>query len=217
MATTEYKRVRVWSGWARLSHAAIALSSIALLLSGWIIAESPTMAEAASEVHYLSASVLVFGLVIRVVLMFFSQQHERLSSLFPASNELGAIAQTFRFYLSFGRLQMPGWYAQNPLWKPVYLVTYIALLLLLITGVFMPETELLLGFYVPSVHMFWAQFLLWFSCLHIAATIWHDYRNETSDVSAMINGYRLFMIERGQGGESDEKIQLVTLDSLKRK
>ena len=217
MATTEYKRVRVWSGWARLSHAAIALSSIALLLSGWIIAESPTMAEAATEVHYLSASVLVFGLVFRVVLMFFSQQHERLSSLFPASNELGAIAQTFRFYLSFGRLQMPGWYAQNPLWKPVYLVTYIALLLLLITGVFIPETELLLGFYVPSVHMFWAQFLLWFSCLHIAATIWHDYRNETTDVSAMINGYRLFMIEREQGNESDVKVQVVKPDSLKHK
>ena len=71
MVTTEYKRVRVWSGWARLCHAAIALSSIALLLSGWIIAESPSLAGAASDVHYLSASVLVFGLSIRMVLMFF--------------------------------------------------------------------------------------------------------------------------------------------------
>ena len=216
MAETEYKRVRVWSGWARLSHAAIAIATIALLLTGWLIAESPSLAEAASEVHYLSASVLIFGLIIRLVLMCFGQQHERLSSLFPASSELGAIAQTLRFYLSFGRLQMPGWYAHNPLWKPVYLVVYIALLILVITGIFMPESKVLLGFYVPSVHAFWAQFLLWFSCLHIVATIWHDYRNGKADVSAMVNGYRLFIYERRQGGvEGDEAIQVVTLDSLK--
>ena len=216
MVKIEHKRVLIWSGWARLSHAAITVATFTLLLTGLLIAESPSLAETASEIHYLSASILVFGIMVRLVLMFFSQQHERLSNLFPASNELSAMVQTLRFYFSFGKLQMPHWYAHNPLWKPVYLVVYIALLVMIITGYLMADTDLLFGFYVPSVHTFWAEFLLWFSCLHIVAVILHDYRNGTTDISAMVNGYRLFLYERQEGSVDDEAIQVVNLDSLKK-
>jgi Ni/Fe-hydrogenase 1 B-type cytochrome subunit len=212
------KRVLVWSGWLRLSHASIGLATLALLMTGWLIAESPSLAESALGLHYLASSLLIFGLVVRIVLLLAGKEHERLPGLFPASSELTAIAKTLRFYISLGRSPMPGWYAQNPLWKPLYLVIYLALIILAITGAAMPDTSIALGFYLPSVHTFWAQLVLWFTVLHIASVFMHDYRNQTTDISAMVNGYRLFLIEGSQAGPgADEAIQIISLDSLKRR
>jgi hypothetical protein len=74
-----------------------------------------------------------------------------------------------------------------------------------------------MGFYVPSVHEFWARFILWFSVFHIATVVMHDYKKQTADISAMVNGYRLFLIERGRGGTGvDDPVQIISLDSLKR-
>ena len=64
------KRVLVWSGWLRISHASIGLAVLLLLLTGWLIAESPSLAESALDLHYLASGFLVFGLVVRIVLMF---------------------------------------------------------------------------------------------------------------------------------------------------
>jgi Ni/Fe-hydrogenase 1 B-type cytochrome subunit len=210
------KRVLVWGGWLRLSHACAGLSVLVLLFTGWLIAESPSLAESALEVHYLASGFLVFGLVVRIVLMFAGMEHERLHGLFPASSELYAMAGTFRFYISLGRSPMPGWYAQNPLWKPVYLVIYLALIILVISGALMPDVSLMLGFYLPSVHAFWSQLVFWFTVLHIASVVMHDYRNQTTDISAMVNGYRLFLIDSSRTGPVAEKlVQRISIDSLK--
>jgi Ni/Fe-hydrogenase 1 B-type cytochrome subunit len=211
------KRVLVWSGWLRLSHACIGVAALVLLFTGWLVAESPSLADSALDLHYLASSFLIFGLVVRAVLMFAGKEHERLPGLFPASSELHAMAKTLRFYISLGKSPMPGWYAQNPLWKPVYLVTYIALIVLVITGVAMPDKSLMLGFYLPSVHTFWAQLVFWFTVLHIGSVVMHDYRNRTADISAMVNGYRLFLIDSNQAGSVTEKtLQRISIDSLKK-
>lgn len=213
-----FKRVLVWGGWLRLSHACIGLAVLALLLTGWLIAESPSLAELALDLHYLASSFLIFGLVIRIVLMFSGKEHERLPGLFPASTELKAMAKTLRFYISLGRSPLPGWYAQNPLWKPAYLVIYLALVVLVITGALMPDVSLLLGFYIPSVHIFWAQLMFWLSVLHISSVVMHDYKSRTTDISAMVNGYRLFLIESNRAGSvSAGLVQHVSLDSLKKR
>lgn len=211
------KRVLVWSGWLRISHASVGLAVLMLLFTGGLIAESPSLAESALDLHYLASSFLIFGLVIRIMLMFAGKEHERLSGLFPASSELNAMAKTFRFYVSLGKSPMPGWYAQNPLWKPVYLVIYPALIVLVITGALMPDVSLILGFYLPSVHMFWAQLMLWLAVLHMGSVIMHDYKNQTTDISAMVNGYRLFLIESNRGGSiSEQVVQHISIDSLKK-
>jgi Ni/Fe-hydrogenase 1 B-type cytochrome subunit len=211
------KRVLVWSGWLRISHASIGLSVLLLLFTGWLIAESPSLAESALDLHYLASSFLIFGLVVRIVLMFAGIEHERLHGLFPASSELYAMARTFRFYVSLGKSPMPGWYAQNPLWKPVYLVIYLALIVLVITGAAMPEVSLMLGFYLPSVHTFWAQLLFWFTVLHTGSVVMHDYKNKTTDISAMVNGYRLFLVDSNRAGSVAEKlVQHISIDSLKK-
>ena len=212
------KRVLVWSGWLRASHASIGFAVIVLLLTGWLIAQSPSLAEAAVDIHYLASAVLVFGLITRIVLLFTGKAHERLPALFPASFELAAMAATVRCYVSFFRATLPGWYAHNPLWKPLYLLMYLALVIMVITGVMMPETSITLGFYIPSVHTFWAQVLLWLSALHVISVIVHDYKKKTADISAMVNGYRLFLTDNTRTGAGiDESIQLISPDSLNRR
>ncbi len=211
------KRVLVWSGWLRTSHACIGLAVLVLLFTGWLIAESPSLSGSALDLHYLASSFLIFGLVVRGLLMFTGREHERLPGLFPASSELYAMAETLRFYVSLGKSPMPGWYAQNPLWKPVYLVIYIALIVLAATGAVMPDVSLMLGFYLPSVHTFWAQLMFWFTVLHTASVVMHDYKNKTTDISAMVNGYRLFLIDSNRAGKVvDEAVQHISIDSLKK-
>ena len=207
----------VWSGWLRISHACIALSSLVLLATGWLVAESPSLAASSMDIHYIAAGFLTFGLVVRMVLMAAGREHERVVSLFPSSAELSAMAGILRCYIALGRSPLPGWYAQNPLWKPVYLIVYIALIILTISGIAMTDISLVMGFYLPSVHAFWAQLVFWFSVLHIVSVLVHDYKNQTTDISAMVNGYRLFIIDSGRDGTgAADSVQIISLDSLRR-
>ena len=215
MGEIQYKRVLVWSGWLRLSHWAVGPATLVLLITGWLFAESPSLAESALEVHFLAAGILMFGLLVRAALMFIGQEHERFMALIPTSSEFRAITETLRFYVSLGKTPIPRWYAQTPLWKPLYLAIYMVLLLQLASGAVMQNQPVISGFYLPAVHNFWAQVVLWFSVLHIAAVTLHDGRGKAADSSAMLSGYRLFAIdsERSDG----ESVQYVSLDALKRR
>lgn len=212
------KRVLIWSGWLRLGHAGIGLSVPLLLLSGWLIAESPSLYALALDLHYLGAAILLFGLIVRAAVLLRGKEHERLAALVPTRAELAAIAGTLRCYISMGRLPLPAWYAHNPLWKPLYLLIYLALALLAATGAAMQDTPVIYGFYLPSVHLFWAQVTLWLTVLHIGAVILHEYKNQTADISAMVNGHRVFLVDTaGSGTGSSDARQYVSLDSISQK
>jgi Ni/Fe-hydrogenase 1 B-type cytochrome subunit len=212
-----FSRIAVWGGWFRVAHWSIALSSLLLMISGWLVADSPSLADGAGELHSVAASVLFFGLLLRTLLMFVGKPHEQLTGLIIQTSEFRTIAETARFYLSLGKTALPNWYAQNPLWKTVYLFVYLMLYLLVISGALMPDYNMLFGFYLPSVHAWWAQVLVSVTVLHLAAVVLHDYRGKAADVSAMINGHRLFQIsDNTTSGVADNKVQIVTLDIPKR-
>jgi len=217
MIEKEYKRVLVWSGWLRLSHWTIGFATLVLLLTGWLIAESPSLARSSLDVHYLAAGILVSGLIVRIALMFIGQEHEHLTALIPAPSEFKAGAETLRFYISLGKTPLPRWYAQNPLWKPLYVLIYLVLLEQVASGAVMHNQPIVYGFYLPSVHAWWAQALFWFSVFHIAAVSLHDGRGKMADISAMLSGFRLFLIDRDRHQGADEaRVQFVSLDKLKR-
>jgi Ni/Fe-hydrogenase 1 B-type cytochrome subunit len=205
MNDSDFKRVLVWSGWLRLSHWSVALATLGLLLTGWQLGASAAGAPTALDFHYYSASVLVFGVALRLVLMVVGKPHECLAGLLPRLSELRSIGHTLRFYLSLGRMAVPRWYAHNPLWKPVYLAVYAVLVVQVATGSLMQEHPVVWRFYLPAVHGFWAQVLLWFSLALIFSVALHDVKGKTADVSAMLNGYRLFSIDRSQLPGGDEQ------------
>jgi Ni/Fe-hydrogenase 1 B-type cytochrome subunit len=205
MNGSEFKRVLVWSGWLRLSHWSIAAAVLAAGLTGWQLGEGVPASATLVDFHYYAASLLVFGLALRLALMFVGREHERLGGLLPNAGEWRAAGAVLRFYLSAGKAPLPRWYAHNPLWKPLYLLVYVVLALQVATGSLMQDYPIILRFYLPSVHAFWAQVLLWFSVLHVAGVALHDLKGKTADVSAMINGYRLFFIDRSQLPGVDEQ------------
>ena len=214
---SEIRRVLVWSGWARLSHACVGLSVLLLLLTGWLIAESPSLLDLALDLHYLGSALLLFGLVVRAVMLIVGKEHERFSALLPTGTDLAAILATLRCYMSLGRLPLPRWYAHNPLWKPFYVLIYLVLAMLVASGAAMPDHSVVLGFYLPSVHAFWAQAVFWFTLLHILSTVVHDYRNQTADVSAMINGYRIFLIDSKQASKAvDSTHPSISIESIRK-
>lgn len=185
----------IWSGWLRLSHLLIGLATLLLIGSGWLLEYAPSVASVSRDTHFYAASLLVAGLGLRLLLLFFGSPNERLARLMPDEGEWRAARATLWFYLSFARTQLPRWHAHNPAWKPVYLLFLVALLILAISGWLRQQSVLWMGFYLPDVHATFAVLVFWLVVLHVLAVLLHDYRGDAADVSSMINGYRHFVID----------------------
>ena len=127
--------------------------------------------------------------------MIKGQPQERFENLIPKPSELRSIREMLRFYLLFGKAPLPKWYAQNPLWKPIYLAFYMILSLQVMSGLMMSDDTHLLGFYMPSVHLFWSNILLALSLAHIINVIWLEYEGRNNDISAIIHGEKTFISE----------------------
>lgn len=208
------RRIMVWSGWLRLAHWSLAAATLCLIATGWLVQHAPSVAEGAAELHYLGAGVLVFGLGLRLFLGLFGSGSERFEHMLPRASENAAIRDSLLFYLSFGKAPLPNWFAHNPLWKPVYLVLYLLLALLALSGWLMPETPLLWRFYLPHVHGFLSSLVVAIVVVHLYCVVLQDLKGGAADTSAMINGQRYFDINR-EGLLRPEAPQVsVSLDDL---
>ncbi len=192
----QIQRLLVWRGWLRLAHWLMAGGTLALILSGWLIRSAPSLASTATQDHYLAAYALVAGLGLRLWLLFRGTEVERARTLLPDMTRTHVMKDMIKFYVSFGRMPLPKWYAHNPLWGPVYLLLLLALLMVVATGFAAPKWPIVYGFYLPSMHVWWATAITIFSVAHIIAVVLHDMKGTGSDVSAMINGHRIFVIPR---------------------
>ena len=210
----QIRRVLVWSGWLRLVHGALALSTLVLLATGWLIADSPTLAADASFAHYLAASVLLAALLLRFFLGFAGKGAERFEHLLPRRSELAAIRASLLFYLSLGRAPLPNWFAHNPLWKPLYLVLYLLLAMSALSGWIMPEIQLVGRLYVPGVHAWLADPIAALVIAHLLCVVLQDIKGRSADISAMLSGYRFFVFERGGADRNGVQQVSVSLDDL---
>ena len=213
----QIRRVPVWSGWLRVAHWALAGATLLMLVTGWLIANAPTVAAGAAEVHYLGAAVLVFGLALRLFLGFAGKGAERLEHLVPKPSEMTGLRNSALFYLSLGKAPLPNWYAHNPLWKPIYLVWFALLALSALTGWLMPDTPVVGVFYLPRVHQWMANAVFVVTLVHVYSVVLQDLRGQAADTSAMINGHRYFRVER-EGLVKPEVPQVsIRIDDLNRK
>jgi Ni/Fe-hydrogenase 1 B-type cytochrome subunit len=192
----QIRRVAVWSGWLRLAHWSLAGSTLLLLGSGWLVANSPSLAESAVEVHYLGAGVLLFALALRLFLGLAGSGAERLEHLWPRASELAGMRASLLFYLSLGKAPMPSWFAHNPLWKPLYLLLFLTLALLALSGWLMPDMPVVAHLYLPHVHSWLANLVGIVTLAHLYSVVLQDLKGRSADVSAMISGQRYFSIER---------------------
>ena len=212
----QIRRVAVWSGWLRVAHWAMAGATLLLLATGWLIANSPAVAESAAEIHYLGAGVMVFALVLRLFLGFFGAATERFGQMLPRDQELAAMRASLLFYLSLGRAPLPNWFAHNPLWKPIYLFLLLVLALSVVTGWLMPDTPLIGRLYLPRVHTWLANAIAILTAAHLFSVVLQDLKGKGADISAMINGHRYFGIQRDGLIKPDIPQVSIRLDELGR-
>jgi len=179
----------------RLAHWLLAFSVIALIATGWLIKLAPGVAEASSDYHRLAGTGLILGLILRIWLLLSGTGPAHWKALVPEHGDVQKIGMMLRFYMTGGKSPLPKWYAHNPLWAPVYFFILIVLVLQAMTGLLMEAYPVIWRFYLPSVHAFWAPVILVFSCLHFIAVMLNDAKGTGSDVSAMINGHRIFVVD----------------------
>jgi Ni/Fe-hydrogenase 1 B-type cytochrome subunit len=200
------RRVQVWGGVQRLLHWALALCVLALLASGWLAGwrDLPFRAQA-SGAHANTGYVLALLLLVRAYLLFFGTRAEHWRDCVPGKVQRGAVADMLRFYLTGTRSLLPAYYAHNPLWGPVYLLLYLLLALQAISGILGLQEWHLLGF----------RLIAGLALLHLVAVFLHDWKGTGSEVSAMISGYKIFVVSR-QGLEGLDGPPSVSVDALRR-
>lgn len=193
----QIRRVPVWSGRLRLAHWVMAVGSVALLGTGWLIEAAPSLAFAAVDYHYLAAGAFTLGFGLRLWLGVFGDGPERFEHLLLSASEIRGVRESLVFYLSFGKAPMPGWYAHNPLWKSLYLVLFLLFGGLVLTGWMMPNVPLIGRVYLPTMHAGLSSITAMLLALHLFSVVLQDYRGQSADASAMLSGNRYFDIDHG--------------------
>jgi len=210
----QIRRVAVWSGWLRFIHGALAAATLVLIATGWLVANSPALAESAADVHFMAASVLISVLLLRLILGFTGKGADRFEHMLPQRSDVAGMRASLLFYLSLGKAPLPNWFAHNPLWKPIYLILFVLLFLSTVTGWIMPEIQLIGRLYLPKVHAWLGSAIMVVTAAHIFSVILQDIKGRSADISGMLNGYRFFVFERGEATKPGVKQVSIRLDDF---
>lgn len=212
----EFQRVLIWSQWMRLAHWSIALSVLTLMATGWLVANAPSVAADAADLHAYAASVLMAGLALRIWLLFADRGVGGWEALVPARASLPAMKQMLMFYFTLGKAPLPNWYGHNPLWVPVYALLYLLLVVMAVTGVFMASHPLVAGLYLPGIHTAFASIIAGVTIAHVIAVALNDIRGQRGDVSAMLNGNKLFETQKPDILDAEKQPPGISIDAIGR-
>ncbi len=208
------RREMVWSKALRLCHWSLALSTLVLLFTGWLVTWAPERSAQVDDVHYVAAAVLLAALLVRLWLLFLGSGVAGYRVLLPNRHRLRQGWEVLRSYLTLGKLPLPRWYAHNPLWAPLYLLLFAVLLLQVVSGLALLEQVTLVGgMSLRNLHHWGYLFLLAFTLGHLAAVFFHDAKTTTAEISAMVNGHRYLTLEPVSFREGPNS-KVVPLDAL---
>ena len=206
------QRKYIWPGRLRLSHWLMSITVIGLLLTGWLLQNVLPYFQIALDYHYILAYVLSFALGLRIFLLMSSPASATgWHDLVPNKDSLYKALAMLRFYVSFGRTPLPHWYAHSPLWAPIYLLLFFLLLIQIMSGFLIGAGQHTLLINLYTLHNFISTLILVFTATHIISVFLYDLKAGTSDISGMIHGYRIFIIEKP---ELPGTPQTVSLDKL---
>ncbi len=206
-------RTLVWSSKLRFAHWLLALSTLVLIATGWLIPAAPSIIDLTSDWHYLSAAVFIAALLLRLWMLFSDRQSAGLAALIPGKQALPAMGQMLCFYITLGKAPLPAWYAHNPLWAPIYLFAILLMLLLAASGLAMNQYPVAFSLYLPGIHTTLASLFSIFVLFHVLTVFLHDAKGTSSDISAMVNGYRIFIVQKDEKPSAGD-IHRVSLDDF---
>jgi Ni/Fe-hydrogenase 1 B-type cytochrome subunit len=214
MQVKTVSHVLVWSRWLRLSHWSLALSTLGLIGTGWLMSIDSTVTTSAGEIHYLLVGILLPALLLRLYLLFFGKGTDHLTDCEPNGHRLTQALQVARFYLTLGKAPLPKWFSHNPLWGPVYIALFFILTLSATSGLMLLNNFQLVGsISMYDLHRLSYLVILSFTLLHLPAVFSHDLSSKSGDISAMVNGFRTFDVGESSAVKHEDS-QSVSLDAL---
>ncbi|NNF97355.1 MAG: cytochrome b/b6 domain-containing protein [Halobacteria archaeon] len=191
----------------------MAIAVVGLLVTGWLQLYVVQYFQIALDYHYILAYALSLAVGLRLYLLVSSPAAaSNWRDLVPNRHSMKQAIAMLRFYVSFGRTPLPHWYAHSPLWAPVYLFIFLLLLIQILSGFLIGAGHHTLFINLYSLHHNASTSIAVFTILHIISVFLHDLKAGTSDVSAMIHGYRIFTIEKP---DITTAVKTVSLDKLK--
>ena len=197
MQSVTINRVHVWSRWLRLAHWSLAVSICGLLATGWLLDKDPILFASARDYHLIFAALMLPALLVRLYLLFAGKGTDRLQDCELDRLKMVQAWEDIRFYLTLGRAPLPKWYGHNPLWGPIYLLLFLFLVLSAISGLALSRGMLnFAGISLYDMHRLGYYAAATFVCLHLPAVFSHDLGGTGSDISAMIHGYRIFLVNK---------------------
>ena len=203
------QRVPVWSGRLRLLHWLLAAAVLFMLATGFLLGADllPFDRRRILDVHVNMGYVAFSLVVLRLLLLVGGARTDHWRDLVAIPRQGAGITAMLRFYLTLGRAPMPVYYGHNPLWGPLYLLLLGLLVAQSLTGIAGGGPWHALGYGV----------ILLLVAAHLVAVLLHDWRGTAAEISAMVNGSKVFVVEPPAAHEAPpgDSVQ-VTLDLPRR-
>ena len=197
MEIMTYRRQKVYDPALRLMHLWNGLAIIFLMVTIWLseLFEKGVGEDTLWQVHIYIGYALVVGLIARLAWGFVGPKHARFSDMWHPSAWWDAVRNF--------NLQAKPRFGHNTLASGAYLLVYILLTVMAITGLSLAAVEHSMGplnpwlgdatwlkelFKEPHELIYYG--LMGFVVVHIAALIWHEHKDKTPIAQAMVTGYQ---------------------------
>lgn len=197
METITYRRHKVYDPALRIIHFWNGLAILFLMATIWLssLFEKGVGEQTLWQLHIYIGYALVLGIVARLVWGVVGPRTARFSNMWHPAAWWDAIRH-FDF-------QAKPHFGHHTLASGVYLLVYLLLIIMAITGLGLAAVEHSMGpFNAWFGDMAWLEdmfeepheiiyyFLMGFVVVHIAALIWHEHKDKAPLAQAMVTGYK---------------------------
>ncbi len=197
MEKISYSRRKVYDPILRLIHLCNGMIILFLMMTIWVseLFEKGVGEKTLWQLHIYLGYALVIGIVARLSWGIVGPHHARLSDMWHPAAWWNAIRH-------FEMKAKPR-FGHNTLASGVYLLVYLLLLVMALTGLGLAAVEHSMGpFNAWFGDMAWLKdvfeepheliynFLMIFVVAHVAALIWHEKQDKTPIAQSMVSGYQ---------------------------
>ena len=197
METLTYRRQKVYDPVLRLIHLWNGLAILFLMATIWFseLFERGVGEDTLWQLHIYIGYALVVGIVARLSWGLVGPRHARFSDMWHPAAWWDAVRNL--------NLKAKPRFGHNTLASGAYLLVYLLLITMAITGLGLAAVEHSMGpFNVWFGDMAWLEdlfeepheiiyyLLMGFVVIHIAALIWHEHKDKTPLAQAMVTGYQ---------------------------
>jgi Ni/Fe-hydrogenase 1 B-type cytochrome subunit len=197
METLTYRRHKVYDPALRLIHLWNGLAILFLMATIWLsdLFEKGVGEKTLWQLHIYIGYALVVGIVARLAWGIVGPRHARFSDMWHPVAWWDAVRNL--------NLKAKPRFGHNTLASGAYLLVYLLLITMVVTGLGLAAIEQSMGpFNVWFGDMAWLEdlfeepheliyyLLMGFVVIHIAALIWHEHKDKTPLAQAMVTGYQ---------------------------